>query len=177
MKRFTRNDAVNYTESLLLRIPDGFTHLNSDFAYFVVREDLPRVKTLIIPASVTLVETMRGDCSSGPYGYMNNPFSEIIVDERNEHFASVDGVLLSKDMKRLICYPCGKKDREYRIPEGVETIEEEAFLNVEHLEHVYLPNSLKEIKKGAFKACVKLEETDEIRAFPDAYMMEWDINI
>ena len=77
-------------------------------------------------------------------------------------------------MKRLICYPCGKTNAEYYVPEGVEVIEAEAFLNVEYLERVYLPKSLKEIEEGAFKACGKLEKTNEIRAFPDAYMEDWD---
>lgn len=173
MKRFTRDDAIKYTDQFLLRIPEGVTLLAFDFAYFVVRSDLPSVKTLMIPSSVSCIESMRGDFSIGPYGYQNNPFSEIIVDEQNEHFTSRDGILFSKDMKKLICYPCGRKDNEYHIPEGVEVIQEEAFLNVEHLEHVYLPNSLKEIEAGAFKVCAKMVETDEIRQFPGAYMEDW----
>ena len=56
----------------------------------------------------------------------------------------------------------------------LEVIEAEAFLNVEYLERVYLPKSLKEIEEGAFIACGKLEKTNEIRAFPDAYMEDWD---
>lgn len=173
MKKFTRKDAINCTDNQLLHIPEGYTFLDVDFAYFVVRADLPRVQTLIIPSTVTHIATMSGDCSCGPYGYKDNPFSEILVDERNEKFSSVDGILFSKDGKELICYPCGRKNKEYHIPEGVEIIREEAFLNVEHLEHVYLPRSLEEIEEGAFKACAKLEETDEIRAFPGAYMEDW----
>lgn len=173
MKRFTREDAISCSEDLLLSIPEGFTHLEADFAYFVVRSDLPKVKTLVIPASVTCIETMRGDMSSGPFGYENNPFSEIIVDEENDHFTSVDGVLFSKDRKELICYPCGRREKEYHIPEGVEKIAEEAFLNVEHLEYVYMPASVKVVEEGAFKACPRLVETEEIRAFPDAYMEDW----
>lgn len=176
-KRFTREDAINYTENFVLRIPKEFTHLEADFAYFVVRSDLPKVRTLMIPASVTHIDTMRGDYSEGPYGYRNNPFSEIIVDKKNKNFASVDGVLFSKDKKNLICYPCGKEGSEYHVPEGVESIKEEAFLNVEHLERIYLPKSLKVIEKGAFKACVKLKETEEIRVFPGAYMEDWDGDI
>ena len=75
-KRFNRNDAIKCTKDEVLVIPEGYTVLDCDFAFFVVREDLPRVKTLWIPASVTYIETMRGDPSCGPYGYKNNPFSE-----------------------------------------------------------------------------------------------------
>ena len=44
-KRFNRNDAIKCTKDEVLVIPEGYTVLDCDFAYFVVREDLPRVKT------------------------------------------------------------------------------------------------------------------------------------
>ena len=85
---FTRNEAVASVKDGVLRIPDNKTVLDPDFAFFVVRKDLPKVHTLIIPASVTTIITMRGDESSGPYGYNDNPFSEIIVEKDNPNYAS-----------------------------------------------------------------------------------------
>ena len=147
---FTRKEAVECTVDGVLRVPEGKTVLDSEFAYFVVREDLPRVHTLIIPKTVTLIESMRGDMSEGPFGYAGNPFSKIIVEEGNKNYKSVDGVLFSKDMKRLICYPCGKNGEEYTVPDGVEIIEEDAFLNVEKLRKIYGPKTLKTVCDGAF---------------------------
>ena len=154
---FRRNDAVNCTKDGILEIPEGFSHLDIDFAYFVVREDLPKVHTLIIPKTVVCIDTMRGDASMGPYGYRNNPFSKIIVDEENPIYCSKDGVLYSKDMKELICYPCGKAEKVFHIPEGVEKIGSEAFLNVEHLETVIIPNSISCIEERAFCACEQVD--------------------
>ena len=139
---FNRDKAVDFTKDGVLEIPEGYTTLGASFAYFVVRWDLPRVHTLKIPKTVNYIESMRGDLSSGPYGYFNNPFSQIIVDEENENYCSKDGVLFSKDMKELICYPCGKKDKTYHIPEGVKIIKDEAFLNVEHLTSITIPDSV-----------------------------------
>lgn len=164
-KRFSRTQAIQYTKEGILEIPEGAEILSVDFAYFVVRSDLPRVHTLKIPRTVTRIESMRGDYSSGPYGYKKNPFSQIIVDEENEHYCSEDGVLFSKDMKELICYPCGREDTCYRIPEGVEVIKTEAFLNVETLRTVLFPQSLFCVEERAFSACEQLDFPELVRIY------------
>ena len=40
------------------------------------------------------------------------------VEEGNESFASIDGVLFSKDKTKLICYPSKKNDESYKTPKG-----------------------------------------------------------
>lgn len=77
----------------------------------------------------------------------------IEVDEANEHFTSVDGVLYTKDMKKLILYPIRKAETSYAIPEGVERIAADAFYKNETLEEVKLPSTLKEIGDMAFFKC------------------------
>ncbi len=58
-------------------------------------------------------------------------------------FKSIDGVLFSKDGKRLLLYPAGKGDKEYRIPEGTEQIVIDCGLQyATSLETLYLPASL-----------------------------------
>ena len=165
---FTRNEAVCCVKEGILQIPDGKTVLQPDFAFFVVREDLPKVHTLMIPASVTTILTMRGDESSGPYGYRNNPFSEIIVDNDNPNYASKDGVLFTKNMDTLLCYPCGKQTKEYLVPEEVKTIEKESFLNVEHLENIYFTDHLN-IEESAFCSCNNLHFPDIISIYKNGH--------
>lgn len=165
---FTRKEAVCCVKEGILRIPDGKTVLCPDFAFFVVREDLPKVHTLIIPASVTAIPTMRGDESSGPYGYSNNPFSEIIVDSDNPNYASKDGVLFTKNMDTLLCYPCGKQAKEYLVPEEVKVIETESFLNVEHLENLYFTGQLR-IEENAFCSCNNLHFPDIISIYKNSH--------
>lgn len=165
---FTRKEAVNYVKEGVLQIPDDKTVLDPDFAFFVVREDLPKVHTLIIPASVTTILTMRGDVSSGPYGYNNNPFSEIIVDSDNPNYASKDGILFTKNMDTLLCYPCGKQAKEYHVPEEVKVIEAESFLNVEHLEKIYFTDHLS-IEENAFCSCNNLHFPDIISIYKNGH--------
>ncbi len=91
---------------------------------------------------------------------MNGTFSKapvkgFVVPDDGEYLKTVDGVLFSKDMKRLICYPSGGAT-EYAIPETVETIEYRAFADCVALKKVAFPKGLKKIRAGAFAACEAL---------------------
>ncbi len=77
----------------------------------------------------------------------------IEVDEANEHFTSVDGVLYTKDMKKLMVYPIKKVETSYTIPEGVERIGKCAFYKNEALTEITLPSTLKEIGDMSFFKC------------------------
>ncbi len=80
----------------------------------------------------------------------------IEVDEGNEHFTSVDGVLFSKDMKKLLVYPIMKEDTSYTIPEGVERVGSCAFYKNNTLTQISIPSTLKEIGDMAFFKCEKI---------------------
>lgn len=99
---------------------------------------------LIIPS--TLKTIWDGSMSSAS-------FKEFVVSEDNPWFCSVDGVLFSKDKKRLIAYPQGRADLHYDVPAGTEIIGRSAFLNCESLQTVSFPLSLKAIEQSAFYAC------------------------
>ena len=81
---------------------------------------------------------------------------EIVVADDNAYFKSVDGCLFSYDGSRLIQYPVAQTVASYRVPDGVVTIEEEAFQEAKHLAEVTFPDSLEEIKLGAFWDCENL---------------------
>ena len=81
----------------------------------------------------------------------------ILVDETSEHFESIDGVLFSKDRKKLYSYPPQKKDPEYWIPETVEEICHDAFRDNDYLQRVYIPSATSKIcGQDAFKGCNNL---------------------
>jgi len=77
---------------------------------------------------------------------------EIDVDENNPNFCSVDGVLYTKDMKKLVAYPVGREDTSFTVPDGVEEIGERAFMISPNLEEIVLPDSLRTIGKDALCA-------------------------
>ena len=79
----------------------------------------------------------------------------IEVDGANEYYTSVDGVLYTKDMKKMLVYPIMKENEtsKYAIPEGVERIGACAFYKNETLTEVNIPSTLKEIGDMAFFKC------------------------
>ena len=93
------------------------------------------------------------DVVSGAFS--KTPVKGFVVPDDGEYLKTVDGVLFSKDIKRLICYPRGGA-KEYVVPETVETIEYSAFADCVALEKVALPKGLKKISPWAFAACEAL---------------------
>ena len=84
--------------------------------------------------------------------------SSINVNEENQNFKSIDGVLFSKDGKTLLKFPTGKRETNYTIPKSVTSIGNSAFSGCTGLKQIRIPNSVKSIGKFAFKGCTDLKE-------------------
>ena len=82
--------------------------------------------------------------------------STINVATGNKNYVSVNGVLYNKDKTAIIRYPAGKKDKNYKIPDGVMSIDSKAFANNTTLTSVTIPNSVTSIGRGAFVGCTSL---------------------
>ena len=113
----TALESVTVSEdNIIYTAVDGVLY-NKDLTYLMI---LPPGKT--------------GTLEIGAEVYLNketlvngNSLTAFKVAEGNEYYASVDGVLFSKDLKTLIAYP-GAKEGTYTIPEGTETIGSHAFV-------------------------------------------------
>jgi hypothetical protein len=81
--------------------------------------------------------------------------AEINVDAENPYFASVDGVLFDKEIKKLIAYPNGRTGA-YTVPDSVTEIAEYAFYDRERITAVTLPDGLTTIGDFAFYECASL---------------------
>ena len=122
---------------------------------------------------ITLPASLKESPSTAEFnGYTSaQNLREIAVAAGNTAFKSVDGVLLSADGKKLIAYPNGKAGSPstnpayqgvtgqpnasvYKIPDGVESIEQAAFAQVNGLTAIEL-NGVKKLAKGAFDKAVK----------------------
>ena len=105
------------------------------------------LKSVMIPKSVTKIDAPFGNCSA---------LTEIIVNDENESFTSVEGVLFNKDMSALIQYPAGKPESDYSIPGSVTSIGESAFETCGNLTSVVIPKSVKNVGRFAFYSCPNL---------------------
>lgn len=149
---------LNARGDRVLVIPEGITELADDFALqFDERNNKYYFFQIDIPASVSKIDAV---ILTEKPGWASDDrlecFDEINVADDNLVFRSIDGVLFSKDMKRLICYPCGKKEEIYLIPNGVEIIAPNAFSDNHFLKSISLPPSLIKIDSMAFDSCENL---------------------
>ena len=84
--------------------------------------------------------------------------ANILVDEANIAFKSIDGNLYTKDEKTLIRYTPGKTATTFVVPDSVTRISHNAFRDCTSLTEVIIPNSVKSIGYGAFRNCTSLTE-------------------
>lgn len=74
-------------------------------------------------------------------------FSSCVVDENNQQYKSVNGSLLSKDGKELIC---ANSKSKYKVPESVEVIKSTAFASGIYRTKILVGKNVKKIDKKIF---------------------------
>ena len=89
----------------------------------------------------------------------NHAFEQpITVDEKNEFFSAIDGVLFNKDKTVLLSFPRTSPIASYIVPDGVTTIGENAFSYCQNLKSIIISSTVKTIGNSAFYCCVDLKE-------------------
>lgn len=81
--------------------------------------------------------------------YTCTALEEILVDSSNEYYCSADGVLYTKDMQRLLCFPSCLNIAVFTVPDGVKIISEYAIQYSEYLTEIDL-NNVETIEAFAF---------------------------
>lgn len=108
----------------------------------------PGLSSVTIPKSVRMIK-------NNPFAYCNS-LTSIAVDSASQYYCVTDGVLYSKDMTRLVSYPCAKRSSAYSIPKTVKTIDGNAFGGCVNLASVSIPNGVETIGNSAFYGSLKL---------------------
>ena len=149
-------------------IPDSVTSIG-DYAFY----GCSSLTSVTIPESVTMINGCAFEnCSSlesieipssvmvvGNSAFLGcSSLASIEVEEGNSNYSSTeDGVLFNRAGTKLICYPAGKEEPEYIIPEDVTQIGGGSFGKCTSLENIIIPNSVNRIEGGAFSGCSSLE--------------------
>ncbi|MBR5562464.1 MAG: leucine-rich repeat protein [Clostridia bacterium] len=90
--------------------------------------------------------------------FYNRDVTAFSVDKNNPYFLSDEnGVLFTKDMKKLIAFPDGSTLTSYTVPFGVTEIEDFAFAFC-NLKNISMPATVGKIGYGAFSRCSQLSE-------------------
>ena len=105
--------------------------------------------SVTIPDSVTSIEySAFVGCTS---------LTAINVATGNQNYASVNDVLYNKNKTTLMCYPAGKKDKTYKMLDGVKIIDDSAFDGCISLTSIIIPDSVTSIGVYAFEYCASLK--------------------
>ncbi len=126
-----------------ITIPDSVTSIGGS-----AFERCKNLTSITIPDSVT-------EIGSGAFGRCTS-LTAINVTTRNKNYASVNGDLYNKDKTAILCYPAGKKDENYKIPDGVTSIGDYAFEGCISLTSITIPDSVTSIGWYAFYDCTSL---------------------
>jgi hypothetical protein len=161
-----------YTENTEVTIPESFT--KDSVTYPVANiinltfDGNTSIRTLTIPEGVKTLEVAAlWGCSAlttlklpttihyiGHSAFVECPnLTTISIAKDNPHFKMDDQMtcVLSKDGFTLYTsLERGAKDDKFVIPDGVKTIESSAFSNNKTFKTVTIPNTVTEIKSGAF---------------------------
>ena len=118
---------------------EGLTHIGEQaFTYS------PSIQSIHLPVSLqTLGKQALAPCAG---------METVTVAAESPYFASVDGVLYSKDMTRLVAYPTNKQQEEYTVPQTVTRIEISACQSAKFTK-ITLPQNLALIDDYAFAGC------------------------
>ena len=109
--------------------------------------------------------TLQGSSTVIQYTRETTGLESITVPESHSLYATVDGILYSKDMTQLLRYPQNHQGSTvFRIPDSVTTIGNNAFAKCQRLTEVIIPGTVTSMGGGqnvwqsAFPYCVSLEK-------------------
>lgn len=127
-----------------INLPEGLSQIGDRAFAFT------KLKTVSIPKKVSEL--------SGTIFYYCRSLQSINVDSQNANYTSVNGVVFDKNQSTLICYPDGKTESSYRIPDNIKKIEYDAFSVCSNLTSITLSKNLFDLPTTVFYECINLKE-------------------
>ena len=126
----------DYVKVADIIFPDSIEIIKGDIIYGC--ESLINLK---LPMNVKQIDE-NGQSFDWTYSLKN-----IFVDKNNYYFTDVDGVLYTKDLKKLCYVPGGRDETVFFVPFGVEIISPGAFAHSHIIQIIVIPPTVKTIMK------------------------------
>ncbi len=116
-------------------VPEGVTHINVTPFWNC------HLQQLSIPSSCIEIALWASEDSS---------LEAISVDEHNDVYASIDGVLYDKEQTTLLLYPPARQSELFIIPSMVEVIVSEAFIHCDGIKYLLISEQVHDVEGYAF---------------------------
>lgn len=128
------------------------------FNSILIEEDVETIGdfAFINCSNVTIINIPKAVTTIGKGAFYGNSLYELNVDENNENFKSIEGILFSKNEKELICYPSNYSSTTYFVSNNIDIILDYAFMGSSKLESITFDGNLTSICNYAFYNCIKL---------------------
>lgn len=154
------------TELTLVDIPEGVTEIG-DYAF----NNCSQLSFLDFPNSLVKIGLFAFDrCYGITSFYIPRNVAELngasfcgcdgvvnyMCSGMNAHYKSVDGVLYTKDMTKLLTYPAASPTTAFTIPETVTVIDNTAFYHSENLVELNFPAGVTWMGYSALRGCTSL---------------------
>ena len=124
-------------------IPEGVENI-----YSKAFSDCNKLNSLTIPKSVKTI--------SGTAFLDTTSLTNIVVDRRSPYFVYIDGILFSKDGRRVVHF-FDNEGESFEVPQCVKELDSYAFYGAKNLKEIILPSNLEKIGKACFMNCESLE--------------------
>ena len=158
---------MEHDEIESVAFPEGIEYID-EYAFY----GCDNLAEVFLPEGLLKIGRLAfGNCKSLEIAYIGENVSEmgefifwgcdklycISVSDENRYFSDIDGILFTKDMKKLICCPQGYVG-EVVIPDETVTIGTYAFFDCCKVEKIVMGKNVMYIDEGAFYCCNNLEE-------------------
>lgn len=125
---------------------------------YVEVQDVQVLLAIMYPPKKILITDSSRFWNVDVLGALGRESIQEIEIRNNKYYTSEDGIVYTKDKKKLLkCPP--ERTGHIVIPDGVREIGERAFANSK-VESITFPDSLREIGYEAFVHCTKLNQID-----------------
>lgn len=115
-----------------------------------------KFKYLVLPDSTEEIDLSAfQDCPN---------LESVQISKDNKHYKSVDGVIYTKDNKKLIVYPAARKAKKYQIPDNTEELGHCALNDAKYLEEITISK-----KNSSFmteNGILYTKNKESLRAYP-----------
>lgn len=144
-------------------IPDGVTDIgervfqeNEIVEEIIIPDSVDRISKMAFAYAINLKRLEIGSGLNVVYNCMltgTRNLEEIVVSSKNPYYYVEDGVLRRKRTQYIIFYPGGKKDKFYRIPDGIVNM---SFEGNQYVEEIYISKDVEIVNLEGLKSLNKI---------------------